>query len=637
MLKFLRKYSQWILVIGGTLLMIAFLLPTTLQELGRQPLFTTVMTIDGDRIGAEEYQQAIREHQAMDRLTLGTLPMISNVENTDHWLLLVHEAERGGYVAGHAEGVEFLPDLVRQIFFASGMAYTIAPDELEKRTQEMVAGIEANLPTVQSQFGLTEQQLHAAISRLHGIIRMQVAYQRAAKYSDRRLAAGMKRLSDQTQAEVIFVPADQVITDVPEPTEEEIAAHFNRYKDVEPGTGDLGIGYRQPDRVKLEWLTLDRAAIGAAVRPDPVEVHKRFLKAVPSGQPAEGQTLEQAKAPYETEVRTELVDRVMRAADQAVRGEFERALRRTQPDVQYRKLPEDWAQTRPDLVAIRDAVVTRVQELTGVSIPGPVVNRRNEWLFATQASGVQGIGGAFVQRGSLREPFSQHVFRVRELAGDNDAGLQVGVPGESLTDFAGNRYYMVITEARKASAPESIDEVRTQVVTDLKRIAAFERLREQLDAYRQRAIADGLQSIVDEAGGAIAQPKRVTFMSRGMFPSDPQLASDAFRDAVVEVGSKLDPGVNIPELPADGRTVAVAIPKSFGIAIASVVGVSPITEETWRRGQASAVANLTQDELQLRTASESPFSFKRLRERLKVEYKTGGPPKQDDEEQDATS
>lgn len=622
MLKFLRKYSQWILVIGGTLLMIAFLLPTTIQELGRQPLFTTVMKIDGERIGAAEYDLAARQHAAMDFLTFRTLPRVSNVENTDHWLLLVREARKGGYIAGRGEGTDFLPDLVRQALYATGQAFTTPPDQLESLTKSMVSVMEQGIPEVQSQFRLTQGEVYDAISQLHGIIRMQVAYQRAPRFSDRRLASGIKKLQDRTEVEYIFVPPEQVIADVPEPSEDEIAAHFAKYRDSESGSGELGLGYRQPDRVKLEWLTLDRGAIGGAVRPDPVEVQKRFLKANPSGAAPEGQTLEQAKAPFESEVREELIERVMRAADQAIRGEFEKALRRTQPDGLYRKLPADWKDLRPDLIKVRDAVVARVKEQTGADIPGPAVNKREgEWLFQKDAATIAGIGRAFLQRGTQRISFGDVLFRVRELAGDNDLILQVAVPGDALTDFAGNKYYAVITDARKASAPESVEEVRAAVVMDLKKLAAFEKLRTQLDAYRQRSIDDGLDAIAMAEGSVVQPVKKASVISSGMFPTDPNVADEAFRNALIAIGSKLDPGVNIVELPVANRTVAMALPKSFGLGIGRVVGIMPVTEDMWRRSQASAVANLVREELKIDDPTDNPFSLKRLTERLKVEYK----------------
>ena len=47
MLKFLRKYQGIILVFGGVLLMIAFLIPQALQKMGKGAGAQVVGTIDG--------------------------------------------------------------------------------------------------------------------------------------------------------------------------------------------------------------------------------------------------------------------------------------------------------------------------------------------------------------------------------------------------------------------------------------------------------------------------------------------------------------------------------------------------------------------------------------------------------------
>ena len=50
MLKFLRKYNQYILVCGGVLLMVAFLVPGALRQLGQNPDRVVVFTIDGHKV-----------------------------------------------------------------------------------------------------------------------------------------------------------------------------------------------------------------------------------------------------------------------------------------------------------------------------------------------------------------------------------------------------------------------------------------------------------------------------------------------------------------------------------------------------------------------------------------------------------
>lgn len=629
MLKFLRKYSKWILVIGGSLLMIAFLLPSTIQELGNRPIFNTIMRIDGRRIGAGEFQKASQEYSALHFLTFETLQPISNVSGPEHWLLLTEEADRGGFIAGKGEGTDYLPDLVSQMLYASGRAFQMGPEELEQAKTMFVQAMITGMPEIQQRSGLSESQIHEAIAKLHGVIRMQVAYQRAPRFSDRRLAAGMKRINESASADYVFLPPEREMANVSEPTEDEIAAHFAKYRDAEPGSGDLGFGYRRPDGIKLEWLVIDRTAITGAIRPDPLEVQKRFIRAT-GGKVPEGMDPVAAKKPYELEVQNEMVERVMKTADQTIRGEFERALRRATAEGAYWRLPDDWAQTRPDLGAIRDTVVARVRELHEVNIPGPtVVRRTGDWLREADIAGLEGIGNSTLQRGVQTEAFSTIPFRVRELAGPSDLALQVGVPAEATTDFRGNRYYYIVTDARKSAAPESLAEARDEVVRDLKKIAAFERLRSQEQALREAVVTNGLESLIDASEANPLTLKKATIMDTGVFPRDPAVDVESFRRTILDAASKIDPTKQVDTQPREARVVVVQIPASQGVAVALITRVAPVTIETFRRAQPSAAANITRTELGFDTPEEAPFSLESMRKRLNVD-----PPKFERNEDD---
>ena len=275
MLKFHRKYSKWILVVGGSLLMIAFLLPTTIQELGNRPIFNTVMRIDGRRVGAVELQHAMREYNALQMVTFETLRPVSNVSGPEHWLLLCHEAQNGGYIAGRGEGSEFLPDLVYQMLYASGRVFQMAPEEIEPMKTMMVQAIMTGLPMVQERSGLSESQIFEAIAKLHGVIRMQVAYQRSPRFSDRRLAVGMKRLNESASIDYVFLRPSanwRCLRAHRGPGR----AHFARYKDAEPGSGELKSAIAT--RPRQDRGSCSTAAIPAEIGPTRSSA-KRYIRA----------------------------------------------------------------------------------------------------------------------------------------------------------------------------------------------------------------------------------------------------------------------------------------------------------------------------------------------------------------------
>ena len=108
MLKWLRKYNTVILVIGGVLLMVAWLLPQTIQQLGRTPLGAAPMKMAGRRVSFDAYDQARREWIAVNSLLPMYAQRMSALENSDHWILALHEAQKGGYLGGKEDGLEFL-------------------------------------------------------------------------------------------------------------------------------------------------------------------------------------------------------------------------------------------------------------------------------------------------------------------------------------------------------------------------------------------------------------------------------------------------------------------------------------------------------------------------------------------------
>ena len=99
MLKFLRKYNKFILVIGGSLLMVAFLAPQAIQQIGKIQN-RTVATMDGRNVKERELFEAASELRAVNALggTGGTATALLNLSQGSgsdadlHWYLLPKEA-----------------------------------------------------------------------------------------------------------------------------------------------------------------------------------------------------------------------------------------------------------------------------------------------------------------------------------------------------------------------------------------------------------------------------------------------------------------------------------------------------------------------------------------------------------------
>lgn len=637
MLKWLRKYNTYILVVGGCLLMVAFLLQGTLTELSRRGMIGgTIMRVDGEKYGPEQYGKLAAEYHAIGRL-LGRqemLPLIGAGDNDIHWILLSREAERAGLVGGVQDGREYIGELAADL--AEMMATAAArrrgqffanPQDIEATRITIVDSMTTSLPRVAGESRMTEDQVLIGLAKLRGVLRMQNAYASSMRFSDRRLVSTVRKFDDAVDADYVLVPADREASSIPEPDAAAIAAHYEKFKSTNKGEGDFGIGYTLPERVKIEWLTLDRRLVEGAVAVDPIEVEKRLLKRFPTGSPPEGMKIEDERARIADAVRTELADRVMTTATQAIRAEIGKGLRTLDADGQYHKLSADWPTKMLRLESLRTLVTERVAEAYKITLPPPsVVVRDQAWVERSDLERSEGIGQAFLRRGSALERASDVIFGVREIAGDNDYVVQVSIAsGEPLTDNAGNRYFFTVLDARKTSPPDTMDEIKPQIIKDLKRLAAYQKIKAEQSAMVNLVNAQGFEVLTKAPEGATGDAaitlrvQQATVSRKRVMAMDRVLDTPAFRDAVTAMADPLDPTVDISTIDAAKRTGGVAIDKALGVAVYRIKKLSPVTTERYRQQHGGLLQSMIREELNP-TNENSPFSLKAMEKRFNVVY-----------------
>ena len=98
MFRFLRKYNKWILAVGGTLLMIVFLIPTAISGLSQRAASGTAAwaTVGPERRENVTQTDLFQVRQVLELLPQAPLPGIGVVDQPEHWFLLVREAEQAG-------------------------------------------------------------------------------------------------------------------------------------------------------------------------------------------------------------------------------------------------------------------------------------------------------------------------------------------------------------------------------------------------------------------------------------------------------------------------------------------------------------------------------------------------------------
>lgn len=634
--KILRKYKKPLIVVGGTLLMIAWAMSGSMNQMGGDPRSRVVGNTSFGRITAE--QQA--EYDAQFKVMQDFLPFLvrngaMNIENGTHFHLMALEAQKAGFEAGAEDGRQWfeelktLPnlqqeaaqDLYRQWAQRAQEGKTPNPqptnEDVAKHTADLLQAL-ARRAMGSRNFG--DEQFFAALGRARAISRYVTSFQFAPRVSDRRLANKVVAEGDIALVDALVIPADRVLDKVAMPTPEELQAQFDKFKSTKPGEGELGAGYYQPARVKIEWLKLDRAAVANAIDLDPIEVSKRYK----ANRIKFAGEFAAEKDKVEKELRDELTARLMTDADRVIRAEMLKATAKLPAEGQYKKLPADWDSVRPTLEAIAQAVVREVKMPGGVgSFPLPlVVSKASAWLKPADLATLDGIGNTELRIGNKRDVFSRIIFLAKEFGFPNDLSIQRGMPyvDNALLDADQNRYYFTLLDLKAEGPAETLDDCRDDVTRDVRRAKGVALLKAELDRFKSIAIEKGLDAIAAEfpaAGGLPALTVRTRTPISRTLAQDSELNTPDLRDTIMALATKIDPTKEASVIPAADRTLAAALAKTPAVLVAQITAHIPATVEVFRANDFQLTSQYVGEELSAANTREKVFSYAAMRERLR--------------------
>lgn len=646
MLKFLRKYNKFILVIGGSLLMVAFLAPQAIQQLGKIQN-RTVATMDGRKVKERELFQAASELRAVNALggTGGTATALLNLSQGSgsdadlHWYLLTKEAEAGGFVGSDEDGRSYYPIIAEQIavmIIRSSREYQQFARQVGQQAADQFI-LARQLPEISQAYLQRLQQtennaagagrmtsideLHRAVAKMRGIQRMRMAYLNVARPSDRRLRAAGSEIFRGVQSDYLVIPASRFIDAQPEPTEAEITEHYQARAETNPADDEFGMGYLQPQRVKLEWLRIDRQALLEAIEIPIVDLSKRWQleRDVYPGE------FEEERDRVEAALEAERADALLADAQRILRGEHLKATRDLPREGSYFEVPADWADNRPSLETLAQAIVDRVRDREGVEIPMPIVERRvDNWQTGLELSQLPGFAFGTVRVGSQNANATGAILQVRELNPNPNIPIQVGVLAAEhpVRSSDGSLAFFRVLDARDVSAPDSIAEVREEVVANIKTLRAYEQLGNELAGYRDVAAAGGLQAVAEAINTGLLEgdTKRVSVVEDRSIGATPQaapavLADQDVLDELFAFAETIDPTVEPESIPAEARTFAVLSPSRTSAVIGTIDRYIPLTQDDFRVLYSQARQAITSLEVSEADAIDDPFSLDRMIER----------------------
>ncbi len=574
MFKFLRKYNKMLLSVFGVLLMITFLIPQAFNEFSKRAAETsgTVATVGNDEsISSAEWHQFQQEVDLIEKLirigAMQQMPGVGQIKNPEQWYLLVREAK------------------------AAGVVPVFEPRD-------------ASDPSMQQLMAITGVRDPGAIRRTQehymGVAQLLDLYMTGDLYSDLRLRSEAERLMHGVTARTVVLQPDPADSSI-EPTAEQIEEQMKKYADKLPGEGEHGFGYRLPNRVKIEWLTIPAQTIRTLTENSPamdrVEQYRHWKKN-PQGSfppyPAEG-----AGAEIPDAVRNDLLNQlVSKQTDEIIKfatNTLSLARRGVPEKDGYLVLPENWETTHKTLPQLAEDLRKHF------TIELPTYEARGDrWLNIDELASLPGIGGATTDKVSNTPVnLAALVPAAKEFGANSTIVIQEGVAGPPLRDAAGSLYIFRIIDTDTTRQPASVDEVREQVVKDLKRQAEYDRLKESLTAIESEARTKGLVEIA-LAHDTIVQASRpislwneqyVNMMAQYGIPLTPRPSElpiigadkDTVQAIIDRAFSDIPEGVPAAEVPVDKRIFAVASDNKLSLVVVEVMSQQPLTREGFDR------------------------------------------------------
>jgi hypothetical protein len=492
-IKFFRKYSRVLVLVLMSLLLVIFLLDPVLMRRGngdglsREKLGTAF----GRTITLGDLNRAKADVELLRNLNF-PVQVFGPGDSDSHLtaLLLMEEADRLGIRFGQQQALEELRR--RQV-----------PDFLIDRLRETQRRSLASIYDAVGRFlaCFTAAQLHVS----------------AARESEPRLESAYRLFQQTARVRLSVIESRALRSRVPPPSEEELLAFFEAGKNRETRhTADaLVFGYRRPDRVRLEYLTIDPAPLEARVRISEREARRHY---------------EQNRAHYAALLRTETApatppefDQLSQELRERIRSDARRARAIAEAHQRINTMLEEaripWAGQPIDKDGYRTVPPSgTLIEFTALrdkhAREYPVEYGRTELIAASDVTLEPGIGQARVGVGEASLPLSQVVTRVKGLytpqPHETFVPINVNEPSPdpavvyrpdplSRSPQPYHMYLFRITEVAPAGPPDSLDEVREQVLKDYTLSRAHELAGEEARKLAQRAREIGLEAAVAEA------------------------------------------------------------------------------------------------------------------------------------------
>ena len=495
MYRLFDKHGTKFLAVIGSLLMLAFILPSNWTQRGNGAY--RYGKLDGQEIDGDAVRNSAEAFRSLGNVILATpdregqttptplpqllfreAPQILQQFRDDpvQWYLLVREAERAGVV----------PDETSIESVLTGPTTMLRTEDGQMLPMKQIN------PNVRDSYG-------AALAQALAVREYFGRSLRAVKISAPAVDDALARKFEQLRIRAVSFDASTYAGKITPPTQDDLMNQFKAYADTAPGiTADnpFGFGYRVPDRVKIQWINVPDSEVARSVEAskspelweeDAIIYYQKNLSSFqtattqPTTRPyadAKVDALKQLRQPLIDQKRRTIANRITqqmqadaRAAGQGGKATTQQSLEAaTSYGVPYGSF--DYLRKLSDDIQSQFGVkVTIVNEAAPAS---------RDHLQAPDA-----LGLAYTDDGT---PAAMYVFS--SLTAFNPAGtLTIGEPSKVMSSDMG-LYIARVMAAEPAHPPANLSDVKAQVVKDLQRQREFAAAS---DAAKQ-AVADAKKS-----------------------------------------------------------------------------------------------------------------------------------------------
>lgn len=568
-MKWLRENNKRVLAFLAVFLMIAFLLPTTFSP-GRGMNATVGELSGGEKVSIGQIENAYREWGFLKTSVLAPMAQQRNPgqpmpefasllaqtltgnaggqqieEHKALYFLLLEEARRLG-IRPTPEDLDGILGQVR-IRLADGREVAYSDERVRNSNYgAMTRQAVSNLLSVELAFG-----------------RVMSAIKVSRPQRETRMAMQAQTLSLRY---VPFAAAD-FAAGVTAPTNEQLAAQFERFADTLAGNhtreNPFGFGYKLPNRVKLQYLTVSREQLRRAVLENPQiaatpearahywqkEAYKYFLNnrdkfaaPTPATTQADAGPLSLSGAgPTTAPSSAEFTDAVRQLAmEELIKPEIDALARKVQSRItsalnaEFANFSKARAASQPatntafglpyDSFDYLQALANEVQKQFGV-LP-TVVNLGDTYRTLDQVSDLEGLATAYANVGGRPVSLAEYAFgSAAAFIPDDDrerpSSLDLFEPSQVMTDIGGGLVIFRLTSAERAHRPTALTEVAAEVERDVRRQQAFDAAHAA--AAKLLGAADDLAAAAASAGKTASTATDLRLGSSMQLPGLPPL------------------------------------------------------------------------------------------------------------------